>query len=184
MNIGEELVAAYLQHIKGCEFTQQNLYTPDVQGEIDVVGINLASKSIYVCEVAIHLVTGLLYTKGSQPNNVIKLTDKFSRDIEYAQKYFPDYQQHFMLWSPVVKSSKVDAVLNQQRDIDTISASIQTKYGVSIEMVVNEDFQLRIDELRLFVRSKTEELKNPVLRLLQIEEALKKHITRRAKGKK
>ena len=40
MNIGEELVAAYLQHIKGCAFTQQNLRTPDVQGEIDVTGMD------------------------------------------------------------------------------------------------------------------------------------------------
>ena len=48
MNIGEEIVAAYLQYIKQCEFIQQNLYTPDVQGEIDVVGINLKSKELFV----------------------------------------------------------------------------------------------------------------------------------------
>lgn len=182
MNIGEELVAAYLQHIKGCEFTQQNLYTPDVQGEIDVVGIDLSQRSIYVCEVAIHLVTGLLYTKGSQPNNVAKLTDKFSRDIEYANKYFPDYKRHFMLWCPIVRRSKEDAVLNQARDIRQIGEGILEKYGVSIEFVVNEDFQRRIDELRQYARSKTEELKNPVLRLLQIEEALKKHLGKQARG--
>jgi Holliday junction resolvase-like predicted endonuclease len=41
INLGEEIVAAYLQYIQGCEFIQQNLYTPDVQGEIDVIGINL-----------------------------------------------------------------------------------------------------------------------------------------------
>ena len=41
MNIGEEFVASYLRHIKGCDFTQQNLYTVDPQGEIDVVGVNL-----------------------------------------------------------------------------------------------------------------------------------------------
>lgn len=58
MNIGEEIVAAYLQYVKHCEFIQQNLFTPDVQGEIDVVGINLEPKEIYVCEVAIHLTTG------------------------------------------------------------------------------------------------------------------------------
>ena len=184
MNIGEELVAAYLQHIKGCEFTQQNLYTPDVQGEIDVVGINLAQKAIYVCEVAIHLTTGLLYNKGSQPNNVGKLTDKFSRDIEYAQKYFPGYTQHFMLWSPIIKRSKADAVLNQERDLDSINEHIEAKFGVSIEFVVNENFQKRLDELRCYARSKTEELKNPVLRLFQIEETLHKHLARRAKDKK
>ena len=92
-NLGEEIVAAYLQYIKGCEFIQQNLYTPDVQGEIDVVGIDLETKTIYVCEVAIHLVTGLYYV----PSNVIKLTEKFSKDIEYANKYFPDYTRQFML---------------------------------------------------------------------------------------
>lgn len=183
MNIGEELVAAYLQHIKGCEFTQQNLYTPDVQGEIDVVGIDLEKKSIYVCEVAIHLSTGLLYTKGAKPNNVAKLTEKFSRDIEYAVKYFPDYRRHFMLWSPIVKQSRADAVLNQQRDIEEIARQIQSKYDVVLEMVVNEDFQRRLDELRKFARSKTEELKNPVLRLFQIEEALNRHLAKRKKEK-
>ena len=98
-NLGEEIVAAYLQYIKGCEFIQQNLYTPDVQGEIDVVGIDLETKTIYVCEVAIHLATGLYYV----PSNVIKLTEKFSKDIEYANKYFPDYTRQFMLWSPIVR---------------------------------------------------------------------------------
>lgn len=179
MNIGEELVAAYLRHIKGCEFTQQNLYTPDVQGEIDVVGIDLANQALYVCEVAIHLVTGLYYAKGGQPNNVGKLTDKFSRDIEYAKKYFPDYQQHFMLWCPVIRHSKENAILNQERDLRQIEENIHAKYSVSIEFVINEDFQRRIDELRQYVRGKTEELKNPVLRLLQIEEALKKHLGKR-----
>ncbi len=181
MNIGEELVAAYLQHIKGCEFTQQNLYTPDVQGEIDVVGIDLANRALYVCEVAIHLVTGLYYVKGGQPNNVDKLTDKFSRDIEYARKYFPDYRQHFMLWCPVIRRSKEDAILNQERDLRQIEENIQTKYGTPIEFVVNEDFQRRIDELRQYARDKTEELKNPVLRLLQIEEALQKHIGKKTR---
>ena len=99
MNIGEEIVSAYLQYIRGCEFIQQNLYTPDVQGEIDVVEINLKSKELYVCEAAIHLTTGLRYVKEKQPNNVNKLIDKFSKDIEYVQKYFPDYTRHFMLSS-------------------------------------------------------------------------------------
>jgi hypothetical protein len=181
VNIGEELVAAYLQHIKGCEFTQQNLYTPDVQGEIDVVGIDLSRRALYVCEVAIHLVTGLKYTKNKRPNNVEKLTEKFSRDIEYAQKYFPDYQRHFMLWSPIIRTSGESAAHNQEKDICHIKENIRHKYDVSIEFVVNEDFQRRIDELREYVRNKTEELKNPVLRLFQIEEALQKHLGKRTR---
>ena len=105
MNIGEELVASYLEHLKGCDFIQKNLYTPDVQGEIDVVGINLKEKKIYICEVAIHLLTGLRYVKEKRSNNVQKLTEKLSRDIEYANKYFPDYERHIMLWSPIIKGS-------------------------------------------------------------------------------
>lgn len=37
-------MACYLEHLKGCDFIQKNLYTPDAQGEIDVVGINLKKK--------------------------------------------------------------------------------------------------------------------------------------------
>jgi aldehyde:ferredoxin oxidoreductase len=40
-----------------CNQTRKAL-TPDVQGEIDVVGIDFETKSIYVCEVAIHLFIG------------------------------------------------------------------------------------------------------------------------------
>ncbi len=61
--------------------TQKKPIHPDVQGEIDVVGINLKSSKIYVCEVAVHLPTGLHYVKDKQPNNVDKLTENFSKDL-------------------------------------------------------------------------------------------------------
>ena len=93
MNTGEELVSSYLQYILGCEFIQKNLYTVDTQGEIDVVGINLKEQRVYLCEVAIHLITGLQYTKGTAPNNVQKLTEKLNRDIQYATKFFPEYKK-------------------------------------------------------------------------------------------
>lgn len=172
INLGEEIVAAYLQYVKGCEFIQQNLYTLDVQGEIDVVGIDLESKTVYVCEVAVHLVTGLSYV----PDNVAKLTEKFSRDIEYANKYFPDYARKFMLWSPIVKKSRDGAKFNQMSDIEKIGSNIQTKYGVTIEFVINDKFADCLSELRKYARKETKELKSPVLRLMQVEEYLGKHL--------
>jgi len=181
INLGEEIVAAYLQHIKGCEFIQQNLYTPDVQGEIDVVGIDLETKTIYVCEVAVHLVTGLQYVKDSQPNNVNKLTEKFSRDIEYTNKYFPDYSKHFMLWSPIVKVPSDRAKFSQIADIVGITKNIQAKYGVLLECIINEKFADCLVELREYASKKTEELKSPVLRFMQIEEYLKKHVSKISK---
>ena len=177
INIGEEIVAAYLQHIKGCEFIQQNLYTPDVQGEMDVVGIDLETKTIYVCEVAIHLITGLQYVKDSQPNNINKLTEKFSKDIEYTNKYFPDYIKHFMLWTPIVKVSGDKAKYNQLADIEKITENIRNKFGVTLECIINEHFSRCLAELREFARHETKDLKSPVLRFLQVEEYLKKHLT-------
>jgi hypothetical protein len=175
INVGEQLVASYLQYIRECEFTQMNLYTVDSQGEIDVVGIDLKRKKVYVCEVAIHLTTGLQYVKDKRPNNIQKLTDKFSRDIEYANKYFADYEKHFMLWSPVVKG-KGGSQYNQLGHLSAIDQNIKTSFGVSIEFVVNERFRECLQEMRTFAKSKTADLKCPVMRLLQIEEHLAKHL--------
>ena len=30
MNVGEEIVEAYLQYVKKCEFIQKNLFIPDI----------------------------------------------------------------------------------------------------------------------------------------------------------
>src|SRR3954468_11397163 len=102
MNIGEEICGEWLRHVKACEFVQYNLRTPDVQGEIDVIGICLATRTVYACEVGIHLVTGLQYVKSNQPDNVARLVAKFRKDIQYITKAFPvtEYKHEFMFWSP------------------------------------------------------------------------------------
>lgn len=174
MNIGEEIVAAYLQYIKGCEFIQLNLYTPDTQGEIDVIGIDITNKILYVCEVAIHLVTGLRYTQNNQPNNVKKLIEKFTRDIEYTKKYFPNYKRHYMLWSPIVKNDRL-------KDIKEIERRIRKKYNIKVECIINKRFLDCLFELRRFACTKTKDLKSPVLRLLQIEEYTKGHVDKMLK---
>ena len=78
-NVGEEIAGEYLKIIKGCSFVEYNLYTPDVQGEIDVVGVDVLSNVLYVCEVAVHLVTGLQYVnaKVKQPDNVNRFSKNF-----------------------------------------------------------------------------------------------------------
>ncbi len=175
-NIGEEIVAAYLEYVKGCEFIQRNLYTTDVQGEIDVVGIDLEHKALYVCEVAVHLITGLQYTKGSQPNNIQKLIEKFSRDIAYANQYFPEYEKHFMLWSPVVKTSGEKAKHSQMADIKAVKACIQDRYDVALDCIINEAFAACLSEMREYARHETKDLKSAVLRFMQVEEHLEKHL--------
>lgn len=178
MNTGEELVSSYLRYILGCEFIQKNLYTVDTQGEIDVIGINLKEKSVYICEVAIHLITGLQYTKGTTPNNVQKLTEKLSRDIEYANIYFSEYKKHVMLWSPIVKNGKGSSKHSQVRDIEGIKKNIFNQYGIEVEFVINERFLSCLQEMRSFARKETSELKCPVMRFMQIEERLNKHVAK------
>ena len=176
MNTGEELVASYLQYILGCEFIQKNLYTVDTQGEIDVVGINLKEQRVYLCEVAIHLITGLQYTKGTAPNNVQKLTEKLNRDIEYAKKYFPEYNKHVMLWTPIVKRGKDGSKYSQAKDIEQIRSNIATQHGIEVEFIINEKFLSCLREMRAYAAKATAELKCPVMRFMQIEERLNKHV--------
>jgi len=177
-NIGEEIAGEYLKVIKGCKFIEYNLHTPDVQGEIDVVGIDIDNKKLYVCEVAIHLTTGLMYVKKNAPDNVDRFLKKFRKNIRYANKYFPDYEKHFMLWSPVVKNQGMGAKNNQLRDVNEVQDKLKEEYGCELELVINHEYLKHLEELRSFANKETKELKSPVLRLMQIEERLEKHLTR------
>ena len=80
-----------------------------------------------------------------------------------------------MLWSPIIKNSKKTSKHNQRRDLKEIQQKIFSKYGINLEFVVNEKFLDCLNELREFAKRETKELKSPVLRLMQVEEYLKKH---------
>jgi hypothetical protein len=148
----------------------------DVQGEIDVVGINLAERKVYVCEVAIHLTTGLQYVKDKRPNNVDKLVEKFTRDIAYARKYLGEYEHHFMLWSPIVKEGNANPVYDQVGHLSEVKARIRDSMQVELECVVNSAFHSAMREMREFAGRQTAELQCPLMRLLQIEELLGRHV--------
>ena len=178
-NPGEEIVGNYLKVRLGCEFVEYNLQTPDIQGEIDVVGINIKNKKLYVCEVATHLVTGMQYvdSKSNQPDNINRFVKKFVKDIAYANKYFPDYERIFMLWSPIVKNQSSKAKHNQMEDLQQIINRIRQEKKIEILLVINDEYQKCLNELRDFAAKETKELKSPILRLMQVEEKLKKHLT-------
>ena len=175
INPGEEIVGEYLKLIKNCDFVEYNLYTPDIQGEIDVVGINAKEKVLYVCEVATHLITGLQYTKNNRPDNVDRFCKKFRKNIPYARKYFPDYTHHFMIWSPVVKSSGDSAKNNQLKSLSEVVETIFAEFSERIETVINHSYAHCLFELRAYSAKETKELQSPIMRLMQIEEYTKKH---------
>jgi hypothetical protein len=184
VNIGEQICGEWLRHIGRCEFIQYNLKPPGIQGEIDVIGINLGDRTVYACEVAIHLITGLQYVKDRRPDNVPRLTTKFGKDVVYIQKAFPEYKHVFMLWSPVVKNQKTGAKNNQVRDVQQVVEIVKKKFGVIIQPVINEVFQAKLVELRQAAKDENAELDSSVMRFLQVEEHLTLHLKRgKEKGK-
>lgn len=176
MNIGEEICGEWLRNVKQCEFIQYNLRTPDVQGEVDVIGLNMKSRTVYACEVAIHLITGLQYNKGGQPDNVRRLTAKLRKDAAYVCKAFPDYTRVFMLWSPIVKNQRVGSKHNQTSHINEIARIIKSECDVQIELMVNRKFQEALQALRIVARDTTKEMDSSVMRYLQVEEFLAAHL--------
>jgi hypothetical protein len=177
-NIAEEIAGQYLKLCEGCDFIDYNIQTTEIQGEIDVVGIKGKNKEIFLCEVAAHLETGLQYTKNARPDNVDRFKKKFSKDIEYAMNYFPGYTIRLMLWSPIVKISKDTSKHSQMDDIKQITEFIESKYGIKLDAIINHEYMKRLEMLRHEAAEKSEELKSPVMRYLQIEEKLKKHINK------
>jgi len=174
-NLGEEITGEYLKHIKGCEFIEYNLDTPDIQGEIDVVGINIKKNEVYICEVAIHT-TGLGYVTDKKDDTVNRFMKKFRKDIKYAKEYFADYEQHFMLWSPIVKKAGETAKNDQFKNVKEIEKNLRQEFGIELELIINREYQECLEELRKHVRKETKEFKSPVLRMMQIEETLKRHL--------
>ena len=172
---GEELVGEYLRHIRMCEFVQYNLQTSEVQGEIDVIGIDLSNRILYVCEVAVHLATGLQYVKNKRPDNVDRFVKKFTKDINYARQKFSDYQHVFMLWSPIVKM-QTNERYNQMAHVHEIRDILQQQFDVDLQLVINNHFKKCIDELRSFAQKRSAMLTSPIMRLMQIEEHLNVHL--------
>jgi len=176
MNIGEDICGEWLRHIKGCEFIQYNLKTPDVQGKIDVIGLNMKSRTVYACEVAIHLVTGLQYNKNSQPDNVRRLTAKFKKDVAYVRNNFKDYNHIFMLWSPIVRNQKAGSKHNQLAHVAKIAKNLESELQAKLELIINQKFQEALKSLREVARKTSKELDSLVMRYLQVEERLAAHL--------
>lgn len=178
-NVGEEIAGAYLKNIKKCNFIDYNIRTTDTQGEIDVIGVDVKYKKVYICEVAIHLTTGLQYTKNGRPNNTKKLIEKFDKGIKYGSNQFKGYKKIYMLWSPVVKNQRKSASYNQLDSILSVEKYLNKKHRIKLELIINDEFQKCLDKLKEYSSKQSKELNTPILRLMQIEEKLKKHLNRK-----
>jgi len=180
-NVGEEIAGQYLRVECGCDFVQYNVYTKEAQGEIDVLAVNFHERKVYLCEVAVHLTTGLLYVTSGKTDTFERFVKKFNRNIDYAEKAFADFTRHYMLWSPIVRSSRPGVKYDQSKVVGEIVQTIRQQRNVEIELMINEEFAAAMGKLRAHAAKATEELKSPLMRLMQIEAYLAKHVAGRKK---
>lgn len=154
-------MGAYLRVIKKCDVVDYNVRPPEggLKGleELDVIGIDFKSKTVYLCEATTHI-RGVLYKDNK--TTVQRIKKKFERQKEYAKKYLPDFpNQHYMFWSPVVPKGYITDNL----------AKVE-----GLELVINGEYTRCVDELREKAKIMTNDVGNPFFRTLQILERLRK----------
>ena len=179
-NPGEEITGNYLKWVLNCDFVEYNPAIKNPKGEIDVIGYNIDENTVYICEVATHLETGLQYTKDNQPDNFDRLSKKFERDMQYGSEYWPDYSVVYMLWSPIVKSTRPGSKHNQMDDLVRLNDQLQKKFGDygKVELIINEKYLACLQELTKIALEKTEAMPTTIMRFLQIYEKTKRHVSK------
>lgn len=159
-DIGEYFVGAYLQLCEECDVVDYNVRPPggglDGLGELDVIGFNFKSDTVFLCEVTTHI-RGLLYKNNSE--TVDRIARKHERQKTYAKKYLSNFKSHhYQFWSPVVPRGYITEHLAK---LD------------GLEMIINGSYKQRIEELKVKAAKETHDARNPVFRVLQILERMR-----------
>ena len=162
-NIGETIVASYLEYIENCRYVFTNVKLHSDGRELDVLAVK--GNTVYLCEIAVHI-NGLRY---SQRGNKATLIKKFKSISEFAAEEYPGKKKIYMFWSPIVnvprsKSSKNNGV----KDVEDAVKELKKK-GIELTPVINGDFYRKLDELRDYAKGRKDEMNNPIMRFLQID---------------
>lgn len=159
---GEQLVGAYLKVIEGCDVVDYNAKPPGggLEGlqEFDVIGLDFEDGKAFLCEAVTHI-HGLQYGK-TYAEAEQKVRGKYERQQAYAEAYLEDFpKRHYQLWSPVVPRGML---LERLEGIE------------GLELVCNEEYARRIDELREDARNEKRRSGNAAYRVIQILEHLRR----------
>lgn len=160
--VGEEIVGTWLRYSAGCDFVDYNVRARPGQGEIDVVGINLAENTAYICEVATHL-RGLGY-KGAKET----ILNKFKRAKQYASQHLQSFNLEYMFWSPVVLRGGQEGALQEMKQ------ELALLHDLDVELVVNEVYGGKLEQLRGIAGKDLSWSSHDVYRLFQIEQRVQK----------
>lgn len=157
LDIGESLVGSYLRYIENCDFVHYETYD-EGQGELDVLGMRIPDKRVWLCEVAIHL-DGLEYGKGYEGSRD-KVQQKIDRAEVLAQRLFSEQQATYEFWTPRVPKGLAAMLTELEQSY--------TARGLDVSMVMNERFTDRINVLRERAARNMKATAEPAYRLLQI----------------
>ncbi len=151
------------------------------QTEIDVIAIDSSdgTQTVYACEVITHLNGGAYsgtpktdkwadYGNNSYQYSLEKLETKFRADREYVTRVFENADEYvYQLWAPYLSEGKLT------NGLEELSAEFQADHGDPIELVINERYTERINELRSLAAEETKAYGEPAFRFLQIVEQLR-----------
>lgn len=157
LDIGESLVSSYLRYVENCDFVYYETYG-EGQGELDVIGMRLSDRRVWLCEVAIHL-AGLEYGKGYAGSRD-KVKQRIDRPETFAERLFSDQQTTYEFWS-----------LRVSRGLTTMLQELEQEYvgrGLDVSFVINDTFTERIEELRKRTANDMKSTAEPAYRLLQV----------------
>ncbi len=152
IEIGEYLVGAHLKVIEGCDVVDYHVRFGDDDAEaVDVVGVDLSDKTIYLCGVATHL--GGLRVGTTNHETIEHVSEKIETFRKYADAKLGDFSHRFMFWSPIVESGYLE---NRLAEID------------GLKLIANSDYKKAVDELTGKARTDKRNISNPAFRMLQI----------------
>ncbi|MDP3770241.1 MAG: hypothetical protein Q8R40_04890 [bacterium] len=160
--IGEYIVGAWLKIVQKCDFVSYNVRPPtdgrEALGELDVIGLDLRNKKVFICEVVTHI-HGLGYY--DLKTTLKKIEEKFLRQQNYAKKFLPeDFEKHYMLWSPIVTPQYEKAIKALLENTD-------------LKLIINSEYSKKVDQIQVTIKGNKKDFGNPFVRVLQILEVLK-----------
>ncbi len=185
---GELIVGAYLKAVDGVDWVVYNQGAVEDKDGINVLGLTTRNsdlqcsiaeeewKKMYGCEVITQL-GGMLFEGSPQTERwnsfggddcqytLERLWDKFRWIDTYTQTTVGAIgESNYQLWSPVVLDEEL------LDGLDKLVEDFEDEYGVEIEMVINEEYKNRIDELQIHADGDTKDYGEPGFRFFQIIE--------------
>lgn len=176
MDLNELIASAYLEYVVGCDMVETHIYIGERSDSIDVIGVNTADWTVYVCEVEDHLLGSKFSLSKQQKNHVTRCVRKFREIAYYVNQRYEGFEKRYMLWTPVVTEHDREFVRNPVQDLNEIVTLINIEQGITVEPIANERYAHCLKELRQTLGNTKRVLSSPVLRFIQLEEQLSRHI--------